>query len=170
VGTCLLPMVLVLLAIALGGCSDSAAPAAGMFRAQLSGARVATLSGASNAETIFSEESPGPQYAIRMFAERGDTVQALVLRCPGDQPPLPGDYPLDSSGEGCPGAYSRVVSNLEDGTIVLERAAASSGGLTIRESQPGQTAGVFEFRGILVVEADSVGTLQATGTFSADQL
>jgi hypothetical protein len=169
VETCLPPTVLVLLAIALGGCSDSAAPAAGMFRAQLSGARVATLSGASNAETIFSEESPGPQYAIRMFAERGDTVQALVLRCPSDQPPLPGDYPLDSSGEGCAGTYARGVSNL-DGTIVLERAAASSGVLTIREAQPGQTAGAFEFRGILVVEADSVGTLQATGTFSADQL
>lgn len=159
-----------LLAVALGACSDAAAPAAGMFRAQLSGARVATLSGASNAETIFSEESPEPQYAIRMFAERGDTVQALVLRCRGDQPPLPGQYPLGPSGERCAGTYSRVVSTLEGGTIVLEFAAASSGVLTIRESQSGQTAGTFGFRGILVVEADSVGTLEATGTFSADQL
>ena len=167
---CSLPMVLVLLPVALGGCSDSAAPAPGMFRAQLSGARVATLSGASNAEAIFSGESTEPQYAIRMFAERGDTVQALVLRCQGDQPPLPSEYPVDSSGEPCAGTYARVVSNLEDGVIELERAAASSGVVTIRESQPGQTAGAFQFRGILIVEADSVGTLGATGTFSADQL
>jgi hypothetical protein len=141
-----------------------------MFRAQLSGARVATLSGASNAGPIFSEESPEAQFAIRMFANRGDTIQALVLRCRGDQPPLPGDYPLGPSGDSCAGSYSRIVSTLEGGLIELERAAASSGVVTIGQSQPGQTAGTFRFRGVLIVEADSVGTLEATGTFSADQL
>jgi hypothetical protein len=48
--------------------------------------------------------------------------------------------------------------------------AASSGTLTIGPSDPGQTAGAFAFTGTLVIDADSVGTLQATGSFSADVL
>jgi hypothetical protein len=164
-----IPMAL-LLAVALGGCSDAASPQPGTFRAQLSGARAATLSGPSNAGTAFTEELPELQFAIRMFDERGDTVQALVLRCRGDQPPLPGEYPLNSSGEPCAGTYARGVSTPEGAIIELELAAASSGLLTIGQSQPGQIAGAFRFRGVLVVEADSVGTLEATGTFSADQL
>ena len=159
-----------LLAVALGGCSDTASPEPGTFRAQLSGARVATLSGASNAERAFSEPFPELQYAIRMFDERGDTVRALVLRCLGDQPPLPGEYPLGTSGQPCAGTYARGVQTPEGGIMELEFAAASSGLLTIGQSQSGQIGGTFRFRGVLVVETDSVGTLEASGTFNADQL
>jgi hypothetical protein len=161
---------LLLLGAVLYGCTDSAAPAAGMFRAQLTGARVGTLSGPANAEQIFTEEFPELQFAIRMHAQRGDTIQALVIRCQGDQPPASGDYALDPSGETCIGSYSRMASTVEGGTIPLETAAASSGILTIGPSQPGQTVGTFTFSGALIVDSDSVGTLEASGTFSADLL
>ena len=104
-----------------------------------------------------------------MFAPRGDTVEVLVIRCAGDQPPSAGEYPLDMSGESCIASYSLVLST-EDGATLLETMAASSGMLTIGASEPGQTAGSFRFSGTLVGDSASVGTLQAVGVFSADLL
>ena len=156
--------------VVLSGCSDSVAPSPGMFRAQLTGARVATLSGPANAGPIFAEEFPELQFTIRMYAPRGDTIQAIVMRCRGDQPPASGDHALDSSGADCIGSYSRIVLTQEGGMILLESAAASSGSLTVRPSQEGQTAGTFTFTGILIVDSDSVGILKVSGEFSAELL
>ena len=152
------------------GCSDAAAPGAGTFRARLTGARLETLSGVSNADQIFAEPFPGPQFAIRMYALRGDTTVVLVLRCPGDGPPDAGEYQLDESDEHCIATYARVLSTAEGAAIVLESMAASSGTLTIGASDPGQTQGSFVFSGVLVSDADSMGTLHASGAFSADVL
>ena len=154
----------------LSGCSDPAAPAAGTFRAQLRGVRLGTLSGFSNADRIFAEPFPGPQFAIRMYAVRGDTTIVLGLSCPGDQAPSAGKYQLDESGEHCVATYARIRSSAESGDAVLERMSASSGTLTIGPSDPGQTEGSFGFSGTLVSGADSVGSLHATGVFSADLL
>jgi len=161
---------LFLVGAVLSGCSEAAAPGAGTFRAQLTGARMGSLSGVSNADQIFAEPFPGPQFAIRMYALRGDTTVVLGLSCPGDQPPTAGQYELDELGEHCIATYSRVLSTSEGGAIVLESMAASSGTLTIGPSDPGQTEGSFAFTGTLVIDADSVGTLRATGSFSADLL
>lgn len=161
---------LLLVGVVLSGCSEPAGPTAGTFRAQLTGARLGALSGMSNADQIFAEPFPGPQFAIRMYALRGDTVAVLGLRCPGDQPPSTGEYQLDESGEHCVATYARVLTTSDAGAIVLESMAASSGTLTIGPSDPGQTEGSFAFSGTLVIDADSVGTLHATGAFSADLL
>jgi len=161
---------LLLLGAVLSGCSEPTAPGAGTFRAQLTGARMGTLSGASNADRVGAEPFPELQFAIRMFAERGDTVEVLVLRCAGDQPPSAGEYPLDLSGERCIASYSLVFSTEEGGAIPLERMEASSGMLTIGGSEPGQTAGSFRFSGTLVRDSASLGTLQVAGAFSAELL
>jgi hypothetical protein len=160
---------LLLLGAVLSGCSDPAEPAAGTFRAQLTGARSSTLSGPSNAEQIFTE-FPGPQFAIRMYALRGDTTEVLVLRCPGDQPPSAGEYPLDLSGENCGASYSRVLTTPDGGAILLESMSATSGTLSIGSPGAGQTAGSFGFSGTLVDDSAPVGTLHAAGAFSADLL
>jgi hypothetical protein len=160
----LLPVVL------LSSCSDSAEPSPGTFRAQLTGARVATLSGSSNADRVSADPYPDLQFAIRMFAEQGNMTQVLVIRCRGDQPPAEGDYTLDPSGEECIGRYSSVLSTPGGGAIVVDSAAASSGTMTIGPSQPGQTAGSFSFSGTLIAGPDTLGTLGASGTFSADLL
>ena len=154
-------------AVLLIGCSDVTAPAAGMFQAQLSGARVATMSGPSNAGTSFTADFPDTRFAIRMFATQGDTVRVITFLCPGEAPPAPGTYPVTQAASDCPGRYSRVVSTLAGGTVVLEQAAASFGSLTISPSGEGQTVGTFSITGLLVVGTDSVGTLDASGTFSA---
>ena len=160
---------LFLVGAVLSGCSEPAAPAAGTFRAQLGGARLGTLSGVSNADHIFAEPFPGPQFAIRMYAVRGDTTVVLGLRCPGDQPPSAGKYQLDASGEHCVATYARILSMAEGGDAILE-SMSTSGTLTIDPSDPGQTEGSFGFSGTLVSGADSVGSLHATGAFSADLL
>jgi hypothetical protein len=138
-----------------------------MFRAQLTGARVAILSGSSNAAPSFTQEFPDLQFAIGMHALRGDTIQTLGIRCQGDQPPAPSVHTLDASGNDCIAGYSRVLSPSQGGAIVLESAAASSGTLTVETSQPGQLIGTFSFRGTMMVDADSVGILQVSGRFNA---
>ncbi len=149
------------------GCSDVTAPAPGMFRAQLSGARVAAMSGPSNAGPIFSEQFPDPQFAIRMFAPQGDTIRVIAIHCPGQEPPARGRYAVNVSESDCLGSYSRVVSTLEGGATVLEQASASSGTVTISSSSEGQTVGTFNFTGILVLGSDSAGSMAASGAFSA---
>jgi hypothetical protein len=154
-------------AILIVGCSEGTGPSPGVFRAQLSGARVAAMSGASNAGVIYTVDFPDARFAIRMFAQRGDTVRVITILCPGEEPPAPGTYAVTASVSDCPGTYSRVVFPVEGGTIILEQASASSGSVTISASSGDQTVGTFTFTGILVVGTDSVGTVAASGEFSA---
>jgi hypothetical protein len=156
-------------AVLTTGCSDAAAPSPGMFRARLSGALVATMSGPSNAGTIFTEAS-GTQFAIRMFTPQGDTLRSLSIACPGEEPPATGTYAVNESGSDCVGGYGSLVSTLETGTIILEQLSASSGSVTISPSSEGQIEGIFSFAGTLVVGSDSVGSVAASGAFSADVL
>jgi hypothetical protein len=149
------------------GCSDATGPAPGTFRAGLSGALSLGLSGASNAGLIYTEEVPYAQFAIRMYAGQGDNILAIALVCPGEGSPAPGKYPVSSSQGDCVGSYSRIVSTLEDGTLVREHVSASSGSLTISRSTESETAGTFNFKGVLVLGSDSVGTVAASGSFSA---
>jgi hypothetical protein len=164
------PALLLLLVVALNGCSDSAGPSPGSFRSKLTGARVASLAGFSNAQRSFTVEFPDLQFAIGMYAPRGDTIQTLGIRCRGEQSPAPGVYRIDPSGEQCIANYSRTLSTAQGGAIVLESAEATSGTLIIGRSAPDQTAGSFSFSGTLLIGGDSAGILQASGSFSADLL
>jgi hypothetical protein len=155
-------------AVVILGCSDGTGPAPGTFQAQLSGVLSLGLSGPSNAGVIYTEELPTAQFAIRMYAGQGDTVQAIALTCPGEGPPAPGRYLVSPSETDCRGNYSRFVSSLENGTIVLERVKASSGSLTISTSAEGETTGSFNFVGILILGSDSVGSVAASGSFNAE--
>ncbi len=152
------------------GCSDATAPAPGTFRARLTGARLASLSGTSNASAITTEALPGWVFAIRMFDGQGDTLRSISIQCPGQEPPAPGTYAIDTvvnfSEPDCLGGYGRLISTLE-GTTILELASASSGRVTINASSTDQLEGTFNFSGMLVVGLDSVGTVAASGTFSA---
>jgi hypothetical protein len=125
------------------------------------------MSGVSNAGAIYTVEFPEARFAIRMFAEQGDTVRVITILCPGPEPPAPGTYAVTTSEPDCPGTYSRVVFPPEGGTIILEQASASSGSVTISTSSGDQTVGTFTFSGILVVGSDSVGTVAASGEFNA---
>jgi hypothetical protein len=126
------------------------------------------MSGASNAGTIYTVDFPDGRFAIRMFAEQGDTVGVITILCPGQEPPAPGMYAVTASESDCPGTYTRAVFPPEGGAIILEQASASSGSVTIISTSSGdQTAGTFSFSGILVVGSDSVGTVTASGEFSA---
>ena len=154
-------------AVIIAGCSEGTAPSPGTFQAQLSGARMAALSGASNAGTIYTVDFPDARFAIRMFAEPGDTVRVITILCPGQEPPAPGTYAVTALESDCPGTYTRAVFPPEGGTIILEQASASSGSVRIITSSGDQTAGTFTFSGILVVGSDSVGTVTASGEFSA---
>lgn len=141
-----------------------------MFRAQLTGTRVANLSGSALAERNFGEDTPsGLHFVIRMHAPRGDTVHTIAIRCLGDDPPAAGVHTIDPAGEDCIAMYTRVHVTLEGGAVLLERADAAEGTVTIETSQ-GAPAGFFTFQGTLLENTDSVGTLTASGRFSADLL
>ena len=158
---------ILLVGAALSGCSDSTGPADGRFRAQIRGERVDDLSGSASASREFIEAFPELRFAIQMQAPRGDTLRTLVIRCPGEQPPTPGDYTLSSTGEDCLATYARTLSPPTDGLSLLEIASSATGILTIGSADPGQVAGSFTFTAPLYVVADSVGTLEVGGTFSA---
>lgn len=141
-----------------------------MFRAQLAGARIANLSGSALAERNFAEDSPpGLHFVIRMHAPRGDTVHTIAIRCLGDDPPAAGAHIIDPAGEDCIAMYTRVLVNREGGAVLLERADAAEGTVTIETSQ-GAPAGFFSFEGTLLENSDPVGTLTISGSFSADLL
>jgi hypothetical protein len=125
----------------LFACSDGTGPSSGTFRAQLSGAHVATLSGPSNARAFATEESPDPRFAISMFAFQGDTIRSLSVSCPGQEPPEPGTYSVGESESACHGSYVRLLSTPENGTIILS--------------------------GTLIVGESPAGVMGATGSFSA---
>jgi hypothetical protein len=158
------------LALLAAACSDSSGPSPDSFRAQLRGARTATLSGAALTDHNFVQEYPDHHFVIRMHAEAGDTVQTIALRCRGDDPPAPGSHSLGSSAdEVCIATYSRIVVPPEGGATILGLAGAASGELNLESPENDQLPGVFAFSGLLVAEGDTVGTLQVSGSFSADR-
>jgi hypothetical protein len=159
-----------LLGITLNGCSDATPPAAGMFHAQLTGARTAGFSGAAIAEASYTEALPELQFGIRMHASRADTQQTIGIRCLGNQPPAQGTHSIDLIGAECIATYSRFLLTSQPGTIAPERAEGVTGTLTIEASPAGQTVGTFTFRGTLRVDSDSVGIVTVSGSFSADLL
>lgn len=159
---------LLLLAVTEGACSNATAPSPGLFQAQLSGARIATLSGSAIGEVNYTEAFPELQFVIRMHASHGDTLQSIGIRCLGNQPPALGIHTINLAGSDCIAAYGRILLSSQPGTVVLESADAVSGTLTIEASPAGQTVGTFTFRGTMHVDADSVGILRASGSFSAD--
>ncbi len=65
--------------------------------------------------------------------------------------------------------YTRVLMTLEGGAVLLERVDGAAGTVTIETSQ-GAPAGFFSFRGTLLGNTNPVGTLTASGSFSADLL
>jgi len=158
-----------LLAILSTGCGDSAAPAASSFTARIGGARTLTLSGASNAGPIATEERPELQFSIRMFDERADTVRAISIFCPGEQPPAPGQHPIGVETDVCAARYVWTVTAEPSigGFAVIESAEASSGRVTISGVSGDQVEGSFSFTGALRAGADSIGTITASGSFSA---
>ena len=151
----------------LFACSDGTGPSPGTFRAQLSGAHVAALSGPSNARAFATEESPDPRFVINMFAPQGDTIRFLSVGCPGQEPPEPGTYSVGESASACHGSYVRLLSTLENGTIIFERLSASSGVVRISAVEQGLTTGSFDFSATLVVGESPAGVMGASGSFSA---
>jgi len=128
---------------------------------------VATLSGASNARAFSTEASPDPRFVISMFAPQGDTIRFLSVGCPGQEPPEPGTYSVGESESVCHGSYVRLLSTLENGTIIFERLSASSGLVRISAVEQGLTTGAFDFSGTLVVGESPAGVMGASGSFSA---
>ena len=153
----------------IGGCSDSTTPSPGTFRAQLTGARVANMSGSAIAERNFTGEHPDLHSVIRMHASSGDTIQTIAIRCLGDEPPAAGVHAIDLAGEDCVAMYTRVLTTSEGGAVLLESADAVEGTLTIETSE-GAPEGYFSFRGTLLADSESAGTVTASGSFSADLL
>jgi len=153
-------------ALLLLGCSDGSGPTLpepGLFQARLSGARAGALSGSSQGSVIYLEEAPDGRFTIQMYAVRADTLRSLGIDCPGLTYPAPGTYAIGIGFEDCRGSYGRFAS----GTTEPERATATSGSVTVTPLSDGHLGGTFRFEGILVVGADSVGTLAAAGSFNA---
>ncbi len=157
------------MAIALTSCSDSSGPTPGSFRAQVSGAHTAVLSGVALAEIAFGEHQDH-SYTIRMHAESGDTVRTVAFHCRGEAAPAAGTYELSLSGEGCYARYNRVLVDEGGSAVILEQADATIGQLTVETSTGDQLPGTFSFSGPLVEGADEIGTVQVTGHFSATRL
>lgn len=151
----------------LFACSDATGPSSGTFRAQLSGALVAALSGPSNASAFATEESPAPRFSVAMFAPQGDTIRVLTIDCPGQDPPEPGTHAVGEAESDCHGHYTRLLSTSENGTTIFETLSASSGVVRITTVEPGLTTGTFNFSGTLVVGESPGGVMGASGSFSA---
>jgi hypothetical protein len=156
---------LVALVVLLPGCSEPEELDAGTFQARLAGATAASLAGESSAGLVFTEETPDGQFTIRMVQAEGSVSRLIIVACSGTTAPPPGSHALDPNVEGCIGRYTRFT--LEPSLEILEEVESTEGTVRLQQSSDTRTAGTFEFSGVLVRGADSLGTVQASGSFNA---
>ena len=149
------------------GCSEPTGIDAGSFQARLAGAATGSLAGSSSAGVVYAEEFPNGLFNIRMYQVEGTTItRAITVGCPGMAAPPPGSHSLDPAVEGCIGRYTRL--DLDSTIVVLEEAESTEGTVRLQQqSADGRMVGTFEFSGVLVRRADSVGTVQVSGNFNA---
>jgi hypothetical protein len=155
------------LVLLLPGCSEPTGIDAGSFQARLVGAAAGSLAGSSSAGVIYAEEFPNGQFTIRMYQVEGTAVtRSITVGCPGMTAPPPGPHSLDPAVEGCIGRYTRL--DLDSTIVVLEEAESTEGTVRLQQqSADGRMVGTFEFSGVLVQGKDSLGTVQASGSFNA---
>ena len=152
------------LLVLASGCSENNELDPGTFTGRLTGARTETLSGSAVAGVVFSE--PGANYTINML-DQGDEFVFLIVRCPGEDAPAPGNHPLGTTESDCSASYRRTV---DDPFTTIEQADAVSGLLVVRESEGGVIAGTLNFTGPLVAGETEEGDLNGSATFDADTI
>ncbi|MGH3846388.1 MAG: hypothetical protein ACRDS0_33975, partial [Pseudonocardiaceae bacterium] len=156
------------LVLLLPGCSGTEPDGvdAGSFRARLAGAAAGSLAGPSSAGVVYTEETPDGLFTIRMYQPEGSVTRAITVGCPGMAAPAPGSHSLDPAVEGCVGRYTRFT--LEPTLELLEEVEATEGTVRLQQqSADGRMVGTFEFSGVLVRGTDSLGAVQASGSFNA---
>jgi hypothetical protein len=155
------------LVLLLPGCSGPEPEEidAGSFRARLAGAAAGSLAGPSSAGVVYTEETPDGLFTIRMYQVEGSVTRSITVGCPGMAAPPAGSHSLDPTVEGCVGRYTRFT--LEPTFEVVEEVESTDGTVRLQQSVDTRTVGTFDFSGVLVRGADSLGTVQASGSFNA---
>jgi hypothetical protein len=153
------------LVLLLPGCSEPGEIDAGSFQARLAGAAAGSLAGPSGAGVVYSDETPDGQFTVRMYQVEGGITRSITVGCRGMAAPPAGSHSLDPAVEGCVGRYTRFA--LEPTFEVLGEVESTEGTVRLQQPADTRTVGTFEFSGVLVRGADSVGTVQASGSFNA---
>jgi hypothetical protein len=153
-----------ILALAAAGCSGTEPSDPGTFVAHLTGAASLQLLGESHAGLVYTEDKPDGQYTISMFSNAGNVTQSLSISCEGVEDLSLGSHSLAPAVERCAGRYTSLT--LEP-LAIIEEAESSQGTLFVRRADETTIEGTFSFSGILVRGTDSLGNVQASGSFSA---
>jgi len=153
-----------ILVLATAGCSGTEPNDHGTFEARLTGVASLQFTGESQAGVVYTEVNPEGQFTISMFSNEGNVTRSITIGCLGLEAPSSGSHSLAPVVERCVGRYSRFT--LEP-LMIVEEAESSEGTLFVRRADETGTEGTFSFSGILVQGTDSLGSVQASGSFSA---
>lgn len=157
-------LVTAVLALIVTGCTGTEPDHAGTFTAHLTGAATLTLSGPANAVVVYTTDTPDGQFTIGMFKVEDGITRAITIACPSQLPPPVGSHSLAPEDGDCSGRYSRFT--LEP-LAILEEAVSTGGSAQLQRSEEAGATGTFSFSGLLMRGTESVGQLQASGSFNA---
>jgi hypothetical protein len=152
------------LVLAAAGCSGTEPSDPGTFVAHLTGAASQQLTGESHAGVVYTEDNPEGQFTISMFHNEGNVTRSISITCVGLAAPSPGSHSLTPVVERCVGRYTRFTLNP---FTTIEAMESSEGTLLVRRSDETGVEGTFSFSGILVQGTDSLGSVEASGSFNA---
>ena len=159
---------LALAALALiAACNDDPiGPAAGMFTANVTGARTVQLAGMSFTGLVYSEARPQGSYTITMSSPVGTQTRLVLIDCPDTQFFQVRTYTLTANENACH-AFYRLIDIGVNGPTLIEQFVSITGTFTVTAVTNTAVQGSFQFTGDLSPDGQSNAPVTAVGVFNS---
>jgi hypothetical protein len=159
-------LVIVALAVVAACDKDPTGPAAGMFTANVTGARTLQLAGMSFTGLVYTEARPQGSYTITMSNPVGMQTRLVLIDCPDTQFFQVRTYTLTADENACYGYY-RLIDMGAGGPAIVEQFISITGTLTVKEVTTTAVKGSFQFTGDLSPDGQSNAPVTAAGVFNS---
>jgi hypothetical protein len=154
------------LALAAACDKDPTGPAAGMFTANVTGARTLQLTGTSFTQLIYTEARPQGSYTITMSNPVGSQTRLVLIDCPDTEFFQVRTYTLTAEENACHGSY-RLIDSGAGGPTLIEQFISITGMLTVTSVTATAVEGSFQFTGDLSAEGQANSPVTVSGVFNS---
>ena len=159
-------LVIVALALVAACEKDPTGPAAGMFTANVTGARTLQLAGTSFTGLVYTEARPQGSYTITMSQPVGGQTRLVLIACPSTQFFEVRTYTLTANENACHGYY-RLIDIGAGGPTLIEEFISITGTLTVTSVTSTAVQGSFQFTGDLSDDGQANSPVTAAGVFNS---
>lgn len=159
-------LAMIALALVAACDKDPTGPAAGMFTANVTGARTLQLAGVSHTQLVYTEMRPQGSYTISMFSPVGSQTRLVLIDCPDTEFFQVRAYTLTADENACHGYY-RLIDIGAGGPTLIEQFISITGTLTIRSVTATAVEGSFQFTGDLSAEGQANSPVTVSGVFNS---